>query len=475
MGEDGYLVTHQHCLRKLSLTTEIDCVSGELPLDRFTTLQELSWRGLVQDCVIVECFLISHHDRLISLEIDFVSWTEVECYHDLDTDDDDDDDDDDAYQDDWSPLIYVIMPDLGGKYKDFMPNLQSLSLSAASFKGSWDNLLDAINLCRVKELRLRNSRQVEELLHHAARSGKRFDATRVELVLREAESHKMRHDPVDFLAPFNHLEDLFLMLESDWADRCYTASILRHRSSLRTLIYHRRHYCMVENSPYYEEYQDSPLEHTKGGNFVDVLHGTMLKTLGVCDDPSMLRENLQQVAPTMDSLRLLHLRFTGKVERKPKFFNEQDTYEGDPFHEDDWARACVEARQDEFALPRISPPPTELEFRARWEKIQGENWREDEEKDLAAFADWAFSRDGFPRLQILASGDFSYGDRFASSQTLWCRKAGASSGQRPWRTVEKGDTPELELIDDNMDMLSACPVSPLFYRYGRGNAFPGIS
>lgn len=119
--------------------------------------------------------------------------------------------------------------------------------------------------------------------------------------------------------------------------------------------------------------------------------------------------------------------------------------------------------------------PSEAEWQARWEQIQGENWREDEEKELEAFATWAFGSDGFPCLQVLASGDFSHSNRFANTQTLWCRNTRDSKSKKIWRAVEQSDVAENELIDANMDLMSACPVSPLFYGYGRGDVFPGIS
>lgn len=183
------------------------------------------------------------------------------------------------------------------------------------------------------------------------------------------------------------------------------------------------------------------------------------------------------MACTVNSLKLLHLRFTGKVERKPKFFKESEAY-SDPLSSE-FLQAYGEAQDNGTTPPRRSGP-TEAEFRIRWEQIQGENWRQDEEKELEAFADWAFGPDGFPCLQVLASGDFSYGNRFAGTQTLWCRNTCSSRSRKTrsrktWRAVEESDIAEKELIDANMDMMSACPVSPLFYKYGSGHVFPGIS
>lgn len=167
----------------------------------------------------------------------------------------------------------------------------------------------------------------------------------------------------------------------------------------------------------------------------------------------------------MDSLKLLHLRFTGKAKRKPKFFNEFEPYGDSPSSES--GRAWFEAQSNRTTR--------EAKFQITWEQIQGENWREDEEKEVEAFADWAFGPDGFPRLQVLASGDFSHGNRFADTQMLWCSKSHCSKSKKSWRMVEWSDVAENELIDANMDMMSACAVSPLFYKYGRVEDFPGIS
>jgi len=72
------------------------------------------------------------------LEVDFINWVEVECRFDLPDDDED--------EDDSTPLADLILPKRKDDYEGFLPNLQVLSLSAASFKGSWDRLINAYNL-----------------------------------------------------------------------------------------------------------------------------------------------------------------------------------------------------------------------------------------------------------------------------------------------------------------------------------------
>lgn len=246
LGEVGHLITHQNCIRRLSLITEFGCISGGPPLREFTNLQELSWKGLLSDdnCTSLKAFLKLHHERFTFLELDFIDWAEVEYYYDLPDDDEDEDGDDST------PLINLILPEREDGYDGFLSNLRTFSLSAASFKGLWDHLIDGFNLHSVQELRLVNCKRSIELLDYVARTEVYLDATRVELVLRQAEMFEVEFDLLDFLAPFNGLEDLFLIFQSDYADECYAQMLLRHRDTLRRLVYHRRHYCMAEKAPY---------------------------------------------------------------------------------------------------------------------------------------------------------------------------------------------------------------------------------
>ena len=469
LGEGGYLASHQNSLQRLSLISDGNCVTGSPPFNEFAKLRDLSWKGVRgdADCAALKECLEKHHERLIALEIDFIDWAEIESYFDLSDELEDEDDES-------TPLIDLIIPERIDDSRDFLPNLQTFLLSASSFKGSWDLLINVFNLRNVKVLRLHNCKLAVEMLDYMAQTDVALQATQVELVLRRSELIGMECEVIDFLAPFDSLKDLFLMFYSDYTNEYYFQMILRHRDTLRRLVYHRRHYCMADKAPYWQEYCDSSLEETEGDGFADIFRETKLERLGVCGEPSKLQESFHSMASTVHSLKLLHLRFTGKAERKPKFFKESEAY-GDNSPSPEFTRAYFEAQRNGTTPPQRSPGPSKAELRIRWEQLQGENWREDEEKELEAFANWAFGSDGFPRLQVLASGDFSYRNRFVDTHTLWCRKTRGSRRNQTWRPVEPNDIAENELIDANMDMMSACPVSPLFYRSGRGDVFPGIA
>lgn len=229
LGEGGYLVNHQKSIRKLALITEVGCHYGAPPLKEFTNLQELSWKGLFthHDCAALRAFLDLYHERLSSLDVDFTDWAEVESRFDLPDDDDDGDNNGDS-----TPLTELILPNRKNEFKNFLPNLRILSLSAASFKGPWGRLIDAFHLPSVKELKLLNCKLAVELLYYMTRTNISLRATRVELSLRRPELYGTEFDMIDFLAPFDSLEDLFLMFDFDFADMFYFEMILCHRDTL---------------------------------------------------------------------------------------------------------------------------------------------------------------------------------------------------------------------------------------------------
>ncbi|OJJ77880.1 hypothetical protein ASPBRDRAFT_113684 [Aspergillus brasiliensis CBS 101740] len=77
------------------------------------------------------------------------------------------------------------------------------------------------------------------------------------------------------------------------------------------------------------------------------------------------------------------------------------------------------------------------------------------EFDVFNFAKWAFSADGLPNLSVLAWGDFSYEGRYSKFNMLLCR---SETGCRP---LSPSDVWLWGLVNDNMDMLAACPIEDI--------------
>ena len=420
LGEHGQLMTHHNQITKLSLIRRPDCEAGIMPLWVYSNLRELTFNGIKEECefaTLKACF-DRHHEQLEALDLDF-DWSETEEHYEL---------------------ADIFTSEGEDDFENYMPKLRKLSLSSASFNDVWDDTwvvyINAFNLQRVAELRILNCRYTAEMLNYMAQISLPLQAKKVELALRCPYAGVENHS-IDILAPFICLKDLFVMLEAAFNDRFYLESILRHQNTLQRLVYHRRNYEMHDgDSPYFEEWFDVSSIDEREGRLAHLLRQNKLECLGVCTEPSKLQKNLQSVAPSVKSLRLLHLRFTGKRCRAPRFYKGIDSA----------------ARSE-----------GETEYGSSWDYYdEDEKWQKEEKEELEAFAEWAFGPSGFPRLQVLASGDFAHGNLFAGSRTLWCRRSHASTTEAKWRAVQPEDVALQELIDANMDMLSACPVGSLY-------------
>ena len=200
LGEGGYLASHQNSIQRLSIISDGDCATVGPPFNDFAKLRDLSWKGVRNDsdCDALKQCLEIHHERLIALEIDFISWAKIESYFDLSDDLEDEDDES-------TPLTDLIIPESVDGSRDFLPNLQTFSLSASSLKGSWDLLINVFNLRNVKLLRLHNCKLAAEILGHMGQTDVALQATWVELVLHRSELIGMEAEIIDFLSPFDSL------------------------------------------------------------------------------------------------------------------------------------------------------------------------------------------------------------------------------------------------------------------------------
>ncbi|KFY99998.1 hypothetical protein V500_01218 [Pseudogymnoascus sp. VKM F-4518 (FW-2643)] len=82
---------------------------------------------------------------------------------------------------------------------------------------------------------------------------------------------------------------------------------------------------------------------------------------------------------------------------------------------------------------------------------------------LLKFARWAFSSEGIPELRILAWGDFSNDGRWGESNVMLCRDQSLEPTGTNFRTLRDSDFNYWDLIDENMDMLSACSPDHLLW------------
>lgn len=91
------------------------------------------------------------------------------------------------------------------------------------------------------------------------------------------------------------------------------------------------------------------------------------------------------------------------------------------------------------------------------------------DSEIAEFAEWAFSSDGLPNLKLLVFGDFFRSGR-RMNQVILCDNAASRPSYiiqpdrpvqpKPYRLMTELDHALHELLQDNMDFLTACPPSP---------------
>jgi len=90
--------------------------------------------------------------------------------------------------------------------------------------------------------------------------------------------------------------------------------------------------------------------------------------------------------------------------------------------------------------------------------------------ELLEFADWAFGPEGLPELDILAYGDFPHRDR--QPNILMCRSrdlkqitggTDITPASKPYRNLTKKDVRLWEVVQDNLDLLEACPEDYLLH------------
>jgi hypothetical protein len=101
-----------------------------------------------------------------------------------------------------------------------------------------------------------------------------------------------------------------------------------------------------------------------------------------------------------------------------------------------------------------------------------DNERLTEARELRDFATWAFGPQGLPRLQVLAHGDFSYGNRYAQQNTLLCRRPNQFSeptncttqaySVAGFKVMKREDWNRIDDIDVCTEILEACPVDYLY-------------
>ncbi|KAF9887780.1 hypothetical protein FE257_009586 [Aspergillus nanangensis] len=429
LGEGGYLPTRQKSLEKLILVTDGNCSHTEdnrFDLKPFTKLTVLSWTGLRfhgDFQALRGCFEATSH-QLESLKLDVFTWQHM-CH--------------------LNPYAHlkkgtylaqdVLQLSSAAKQKCVFPVIADLSLNGLSLVSAEKELAFAFNFSSLRFLKLRFCPGWGSFLRHGMSLDKPIQLMRL-IVQSDGENHSLDgpndsdgdkfrqnfdntyevsleptcydspesvRDLCAFLENVNNLQDLQICINNPAGVLPIWEILVRHRTSLKSLVYHQRWKNLDIPSPSFEVDDMSILGHHSRSP----LSSLNLECLGLCCGS--------------EELSRLNYMVCGSDWAQPSNSAFYD-------HEvDDWETRLVVV--DENYIPRDYAAPTEY---------------------FNEFAQWVFGPQGVPSLQILVYGDWSNHGRYKETRLIFCRDVASShtaaGGKKNYRSLNASDESLWDLI-----------------------------
>ncbi|KAL2817947.1 hypothetical protein BDW59DRAFT_129607 [Aspergillus cavernicola] len=241
----------------------------------------------------------------------------------------------------------------------------------------------------------------------------------------------------EFLDTIEGLEDLYICTSSPSDALVIWRTMVRHKSTLKKFVHHQRSVSFETEYP--NDLPDLsfvpdnlPLLNDRSQNPFSSLD---LECLGMCCRPKYLKPIISPLT-SKTRLKILHIRESGS----------------DLKH----------LRSRWIERPKNGIHDSELsndENNAEFSRING---CPEITRAFHKFAQWAFGARGFPSLQVLAYGDFSYNGRYKKSNALFCRDVGLPTpSERNYRRLTKADKPLWDMLHQHTDILQACPTDLL--------------
>ncbi|KAM5432202.1 hypothetical protein McanCB56680_001925 [Microsporum canis] len=463
LGKNGYLPLKQKNLKSLRLITDASCEWNGYNLAPFTKLTSLSWHGLRPDIDFIsiwKCFSVCSL-QLIYLDLDYYSQSRTAAH---------------GFEiwDDGGYEMQKILRPLSEGEQLFFPELRGLSLSGISLSFAEERLESAFDFQYLRSLKLRFCPGLEELLAHLQSAVGAMYLEKLEIqTSNDHFNDELELAIPNFLDIIEGLQELFISTCHPDDTLPIWCSIFRHHLTLKNVVYHRR----IVGYPG-EEPRDAPgpsLEelHSWGKNPLFNQFGKLdLECLGLCCD---LQNFIPQMHPSTrnNTLKVLHIRQSGRDIKASRNWGVEEEMDADdlgsisssdesddgdnisiPFHSNDHGTVAKQMCPNNKNAAK--PVSTNEENMA--ERI----YPNEASQDLDFLAQWAFGKKGYPSLQLLAFGDFSFNGRYSSENVLLCRQQepGTSRGKK-YRHVTKDDSFALHLFRQYSHVLQACPSDPV--------------
>ncbi|KAF2664549.1 hypothetical protein BT63DRAFT_429309 [Microthyrium microscopicum] len=479
LGPDGYLVLKQAGIENMSLKTDYNCgnelyprEAHKLALTAFTKLKRLSWLGVSsrEDFETLRDFFKTSADQLNELVLEGVLHRKVQSEFG-------------NWDGEQQPGIFNSGHIFSEKILGVRPGIETVlfssivKLSLGSIPLGTNNsreLAYAFNIGQLQSLKLRFCPGWESLLQAIC---KVYPKDSLKLKSFELQSDydaqpasaenqaPLGQSAIEhFLGHFCGLQQLSIGTSEHIAGKMIWVAVANHGDTLKSFVNH------VSRRNEYQETCDqrylglNPEEFPKlaSSTGCNPLASLKLEYIGLSCVPALLKSILGPMRGK-SQLRVIHLRqSTRDLDAYPCYAFQSDVEPINPADEDYLL---------EFAL--AEPEPTDsipVILEQQWERTSLDEGPYVKVQDLPPltnsfhnFASWVFGESGFPSLEILAYGDFSYtGDASANVLLTRCKKEAYVEGGPPFRRVEKAEDDRLQyLLWKHWSGLTALPVNYL--------------
>ena len=122
----------------------------------------------------------------------------------------------------------------------FFPALTTLSIARIDWGWATREMIHAFNLSLLRSLVLYNCQNSQRFLHGVTELGLGKSLRSVELTIDDRDAEGKNFPVKRFLEHLENLEELFLLIVPGMGTESYLSSIVVHKSTLRSLVYHER-------------------------------------------------------------------------------------------------------------------------------------------------------------------------------------------------------------------------------------------
>ena len=280
------LTERQKKIESVSLTTDGSCGKDYrahyfVNLKEFKDIRSLSWRGINEMSnfhSLRECIKVNEQ-RIETLVLDLIDWREAEHKYYVGLKRTTGSMGSGQIYNFFAQDILGLVP---GDEKTILPHLSTLSLSAVSFQDVTEEMLHALNICRLCSLRLWNCPHSLDLLQTIVGGAHNVTLKSFELVADVDCYYKQQTHVIvvcAFLNAFRGLEDLYLMLTPYMNWGRIGQSILGHVVTLDRLAIHERE---DVGGLEWTDHVDSHISLSDG--LADLYQNTNLTCIGICPE-----------------------------------------------------------------------------------------------------------------------------------------------------------------------------------------------